>query len=61
MLMQMLRDTALMSTPTADGISVEQLLDERFERVSRSGVDHLVVSEVVAAQSFAMLVRKRGQ
>ncbi len=44
----------------ADGISVEELLRARFESISKTGVSHLVVSPILAGQSYAMMLRKKA-
>jgi SAM-dependent methyltransferase len=43
----------------ADGVSVEKLLVARFETLSKTGVSHLVGSEILAGQSYAMLLKVR--
>ena len=42
-----------------DGVSIEELLAQRFETISKTGVSHLVGSEALAAECYAMLVERR--
>jgi len=42
-----------------DGNAIEELLAEEFEQISRTGVSHLVRSEIIAREAYAMLLRAR--
>jgi SAM-dependent methyltransferase len=41
----------------SDDISVEKLLTEKFEKISRFGISQLVVSKTLADQSYGMLLK----
>src|SRR5262249_31167474 len=43
-----------------DGVSVEELLVTEFEKISKTGVSHIVRSSVLTGQSYAMLLRTNG-
>src|SRR5262249_53753764 len=42
-----------------DRNSIEELLVEEFEKLSRTGVAHLVRSELISRQAYTMLLRAR--
>jgi hypothetical protein len=43
----------------ADDISIEVLLSRSFDVIAKSGVRHLVGSEAIANESYALLLERR--
>jgi hypothetical protein len=43
----------------ADDISIEALLSRSFDVIAKSGVRHLVGSEAIANESYALLLERR--